>query len=273
MEVSSPGNDSTHIRVTMVLIDDKVLSANKDATGPIAAAGDGDKEISPVINRFSPLPGDVIEAEVELVEGEMLLGIESGLAGGILVRFGVVKLDGREDRVVKATINAGNGVGDGVGLVSFERGRDGEAGNGVAIENVHELLFLASSDHNSAALGVDGEILARNDAAAARLPEGLLVDFIEAVAVLAVLEDDDAAGIGADDDVVFLGASKAELGEGADDAEDFDGVNGLDLAGIVRAEEIKGFASGDDDLLGLAADEVAVGGAHDARRLLQRQAI
>lgn len=157
--------------------------------------------------------------------------------------------------------------------MGLEGRRDGEAGGSVAVEDVDELLLLAGADHDSTALGVDSEVLAGDDAAAARLAEGLLVDLVEGVLLLVVLEDDNAAGVGAHDDVVLLGAGEPELGKGSDGAKDLDGVDGLDLAGIVRAEEIKDLASGDDDLLGFAADEVSVDGADDASGLLEGEAV
>lgn len=272
-EVSSPGNDCTDIRMALVLVDDKILRTDKDARGPITAPRDGDEEVGTVVNRLGPLAGDMVETEIKLVEGEVLLGISGGLAGVVLVGLGVVELNGRKDGVVEAAVHAGDGIGDCMGLVSLERGGNGEAGGGITVEDVDELLLLAGGDHDGSALGIDGEVLAGDNAAAAGLAEGLLVDLVEAVLVLLVLEDDDAAGVGADDDVVLLGSGEAELGKGSDGAEDIDGVEGLDLAGIVGAEEVECLATGDDDLLGFAAGEVAIDGADNSRRLLKGQVV
>lgn len=63
------------------------------------------------------------------------------------------------------------------------------------------------------------------------------------------------------------------MGKGSDGAKDLDGVDGLDLASIVRAEEVEDLASGDDDLLGFAADEVSIDGADDASGLLEGEAV
>lgn len=203
----------------------------------------------------------------------MLLRLLCSLAGGVLVRLGVVELNGGEDGVVEAAVDAGDGVDDGVGLVCLEGGGDCEAGGSVTIEDIDELLLLTGSDHDSTALGVYRNVLAGDDAAAARLAEGLLVDLVEGILLLVVLEDDDAAGVGANDDIVLLRAGEAELGEGADCAEDLDRVDGLDLAGVIRAEEVEDLAAGDDDLLGFAAHEVAIDCADDPGGLLECEAV
>lgn len=111
------------------------------------------------------------------------------------------------------------------------------------------------------------------------------MDLVEAVAVGGVLEDDEAARVGADDEVVLGGAGEAELRERADGAEDVDGEERAEAAGLrVRAEEVERAAPGDGDLLRgggpggrrllrVAPAEAADDGAHRARRALQRQAV
>lgn len=192
----------------------------------------------------------MIEPQIELIEGEDLLRLGSSLPCRVTVRVTVLKLDGAEDRVVESAVEGREAEGEGVGLVRLERGGDGEAGGGVAVEDVDELLLLEGGDAERAALGVDGEELAGHDAAAAGLAEGLLVDLVEAVAVGGVLEDDEAAGVGADDEVVLGGPGEAELGERADGAEYVDGEEGAEAARLrVRAEEVERAAAGHGDLL------------------------
>lgn len=219
----------------------------------------------------------------------MLLRLLGSLPGGVAVGLGVLKLNGGEDRVVEPAVEGSEGEGERVGLVRLERRRDGEARGGVTVEDVDELLLLEGGDAEGAALGVDGEELAGDDAAAAGLAEGLLVDLVEAVAVGGVLEDDEAAGVGADDEVVLGGAGEAELGERADGAEDVDGEERAEAAGLrVGAEELESGATGHGDLLRgrrrrrrpgrrrllrVAPAEAADDGAHRARRPLQRQAV
>jgi hypothetical protein len=62
---------------------------------------------------------------------------------------------------------------------------------------------------------------------------------VEAVVLLAVLKDDEAAGVGADGEVVLLGSSEAEGDERANGAEDIDGVESDYLARVVGAEELE----------------------------------
>ena len=227
----------------------------------------------------------MVEPQVKIVEGEDLLRLVRSLPRGVAVRLSVLELDGGEDGVVESTVERGEGEGERVGLVRLERGRDGEARGGVAVEDVDELMLLERGDAERAALGVDGEQLAGDDAAAAGLAESLLMDLVEAVAVGGVLEDDEAARVGADDEVVLVGAGEAELRERADDAEDVDGEERAEAARLrVRAEEVERAATGDGyllrgggpggrRLLRVAAAEAADDGAHGARRALQRQAV
>lgn len=226
----------------------------------------------------------MIEPQVELVEGEELLRVASSLPSGVTVRIAILELDGTEDRVVESAVKGREGEGERVGLVRLEGGRDGEAGGGVTVEHVDELLLLEGGDAERSAFGIDGEELAGHDAAATRLAEGLLVDLVEAVAVGGVLEDDEAAGVGADDEVVLGGPREAELGERADGAEDVDGEERAEAARLrVRAEEVERTAARDGDLLRggargarllrVAPAEAADDGAHGARRALQRQAV
>lgn len=273
--------------MTLVPVQHEVVTADENPARTVTTTRDSHEKIGAIINRLRDLAGDMVEPQVKLVEGEELLRLVGGLPRGVAVRLGVLELDGGEDGVVEPAVERGEGEGEGVGLVGLERGRDGEARGGVAVEDVDELLLLERGDAERAALGVDGEELAGYDAAAARLAEGLLVDLVEAVAVGGVLEDDEAARIGADDEVVLVGAGEAELRERADGAEDVDGEERAEAARVrVRAEEVERAAPGHGDLLrGAGAGpgggrllrvppaEAADDGAHRARRALQRQAV
>lgn len=188
----------------MVLVYDEVLGTDEDAAGAVTPTRDGDEHVRAIINRLRPFPRDVVQPQIEFVEGEVLLRLLRSQAGGVLVGLGVIEFDCGEDGVVETTVDPGNRVDDGVGLVGLEGRGDGEAGGSIAVEDVDELLLFAGANHDGAALGVDGEVLAGDDAAAARLAEGLLVDLVEGVLLLVVLEDDDAAGVGADDDIILL---------------------------------------------------------------------
>lgn len=79
----------------------------------------------------------------------------------------------------------------------------------------------------------------------ARLAKGPLGDLVIGVLLLAMLEDDDVTKVGADSNIVLLGAGGMEPCKGEDGVEDFDGVEGLDLASIVKLDVIAEVA---DDL-------------------------
>lgn len=68
-EVGTTGNDSTDIGMSLILVDDEVLSTDEHTAGAIATAGDIDKEVGAIIDGLGPLAGDVIEPEIQLIEG------------------------------------------------------------------------------------------------------------------------------------------------------------------------------------------------------------
>jgi hypothetical protein len=272
--------------VSLVPVQHKVVTAHKNPTWTISTTRDSNKKISSIINRFRGLAGDMVEPQVKLVEGEDLLCLVSSLPCGVAVRLNILEFYGREDGVIEPAVKSREGEGEGVGFVRLKRGRDGEARGSVAVEDVYKLLLLERGDAESATLGVHGEELARDDAAAAGLAEGLLVDRVEIVAVGGVLEDDETAGVGADDEVILVGAGRAEVRERENGAEYVDGEERAEAARRrVEAEEVEGAAPSDSDLLRgggpgrgrrllrVTAAEAADDGAHRARRALQRQAV
>ena len=86
-----------------------------------------------LFQRFRVLPDDVIEAEIEFVEGQRLRGVGGGFSGRIRVRLFVVDLQTGEGRVLEADVDADDVIHDRVGLVSLQRGGDRQASGGVAI--------------------------------------------------------------------------------------------------------------------------------------------
>jgi len=141
----------------LVPVQHKVIAAHKNPARTIAATRDSHKKIGAIINGLRGLAGDMVEAQVKLVEGEELLRLVSSLPRGVAVRLSILELDSGEDGVVESTVEGGEGKGNSVGLVRLERGRDGEARGGVAVEDVDELLLLERGDAERAALGVDRE--------------------------------------------------------------------------------------------------------------------
>ena len=69
---------------------------------------------------------DVVESEIELVEGEVLLRLGRRLARAVLIRVGVVQLDGGEHGVVQAAVERGAREDEDVRLVRLEGRGDGE---------------------------------------------------------------------------------------------------------------------------------------------------
>lgn len=68
----------------------------------------------------------------------------------------------------------------------------------------------------------------------------------------------------------FVGAGETEGHEGADNAKDLRGEQGVHLARVgVGPQQLQTLAPGHEDLLGLAAGEVAVHRVRDARPPLQ----
>lgn len=64
----------------------------------------------------------MVETKIELVVGEHLLRRLERRSCRILIRLGVVDLEGSEQRVLETDIDADDRVNYGARLVSFERG-------------------------------------------------------------------------------------------------------------------------------------------------------
>ena len=84
------------------------------------------------------------------------------------------------------------------------------------------------------------------------------MNFDEAVLFFGVLQDDDAAAVGAGNNIVLLGSWESERLQGTDDAEDFCGMNDLHSALLVRTEELEHSAAGNNNLLQLWRREIPV---------------
>mmetsp|Transcript_61106 Transcript_61106/g.157570 ORF Transcript_61106/g.157570 Transcript_61106/m.157570 type:complete len:936 (+) Transcript_61106:1023-3830(+) len=263
--------DGAHdVGVSLLLVHQAVLAADQSSAGAIHTAGHSDERVGAVVHGVRELARHVVQAQVHLVEGEHLL---RGVRVRVAVHLFVAQLDGREERVLEADVHAHHGVHDRVALVRLQRRGDREPGRGVAVQDVHELLLLDRADHHRAALRVHGEVLSRHDAAAARLPVGLLVHLLEDVLLAIILEDDDAPRVGGHHDVVAAGACEPEGLHGADHAEDLLRQNALHLPGVVRPQQLQRLVARDDDLLRLRGGEVAVDRVRDGRGPLQGQLV
>ena len=79
-QVVSSGQGGAHLDVVLVLVGDPVLAADEHAGGPGVAAGHGQEEVGGAGDELGPLAHDVVEAQVQFVEGQLLLSLRRRLA-------------------------------------------------------------------------------------------------------------------------------------------------------------------------------------------------
>jgi hypothetical protein len=58
----------------LILVNEKVLGSDQDASRTIGASRDGDEHVSGGVDAVGPLANDVIQPQIELVKGEHLAG-------------------------------------------------------------------------------------------------------------------------------------------------------------------------------------------------------
>ena len=73
--------------VSQVFVGDVVFRADEQTTWSIVAPGDGDKEVGMFVQRFGIFSDDVVQAKIEFVEGEILLGLDGCFASSIAIEF------------------------------------------------------------------------------------------------------------------------------------------------------------------------------------------
>ena len=134
-----PGDHRPHVGVPLVLVDDEVLGAHENAARSVAAAGHRDEMIRAVVDGFARLSRHVVQPEVKLVEGEVLLRLRRGLAGVILVGVRIIQLDRREDGVVQSAVQRGDVERTACDLLAPE-GRDRQICLGVPVQHVDQLM-------------------------------------------------------------------------------------------------------------------------------------
>ena len=78
--------------------------------------------------RLGVFPNDVVQSQVQLVEGERLLELGRDFAGGVVVGVFVVHLQTGEHRVFEADVDADDVVDKRRRLVSLKRRRNGQTG-------------------------------------------------------------------------------------------------------------------------------------------------
>ena len=78
--------------------------------------------------RLGVFPNDVVQSQVQLVEGERLLELGRDFAGGVVVGVFVIHLQTGEHRVFEADVDADDVVDKCRRLVSLKRRRNGQTG-------------------------------------------------------------------------------------------------------------------------------------------------
>mmetsp|Transcript_50156 Transcript_50156/g.138959 ORF Transcript_50156/g.138959 Transcript_50156/m.138959 type:complete len:453 (-) Transcript_50156:46-1404(-) len=271
-EVLPAREGATQVGVALVLVEHKVLRTDEDAAWALGAARDGHQQVGCGIDRIAPLAHDVVQPEVELIVDQILL-VQHLARLLVVLDLLHVDLDGGEDGVVEAHVDADHVERQRVRLVRLEWARDCEACGRVAVERVHELLLLDGTDHHGAALRVGRDELARHHAPQPRLPVRLGVHLLEAALLVGVLEDDHLARVAAEHNVVAIAAGEPAGGERADDAEHIGGEDRLYLAVIVGPHQLQHLAPCHDDLLLARARKVAIQRRRDPAALLERERV
>ena len=145
----------------------------------------------------------MVQAQVELVKSERLAGFGRHCARMILIGFLVVHFQTGKHGILEAHVHAHQIEADRVGLVRLQRRRYGETCLGVSVQNEDELLLFHGANDERTSLGVRGQILARHNAATARLAQSFLVNFLQNVLCRVVLQDDHTARVRAHNYVVL----------------------------------------------------------------------
>ncbi len=73
--------------VTKVLVDEVIFTANEYTARTIVAPGNTDEHIGSVFKRLTVLTNNMVEAKIQLVEGQHLLSNLSSFTSWIIVRF------------------------------------------------------------------------------------------------------------------------------------------------------------------------------------------
>ena len=75
-------------RPHLILIDDEVLGAHEQPARPVGAARHGHEQVGAVVDRLAPLAHHVVQAQVQLVQRQVLLRLGRRLARRVLRAVG-----------------------------------------------------------------------------------------------------------------------------------------------------------------------------------------
>ena len=91
------GQRRAHFVVALVLVRHPVLPDNQNPTGPVGATGDCQQHAGGAAHCLRPFPHHVVQAQVQLVVGQVLLGLFGRFTRRVQVRVPVVQLQRRKD--------------------------------------------------------------------------------------------------------------------------------------------------------------------------------
>jgi len=170
-------DNGANLIVTRSTIHDPIFTTDQDTRWTVSTTRDGNEHVGSIITAFGPFTDDVVQTEVQLIVCEVL---REGHALLVLHRrwvicLAVVHLNHSEDRIIVADIDAEDVVNDVLGTVSLKRGGDCKTSTTIAVEHIHELIFLDGGCHAGTSLRISCNILSWNDATTARFAVGLLV--------------------------------------------------------------------------------------------------
>ena len=154
--------------------------------------------------RFGVLSDYVIQAQVQLVEGESLLDLFSNLASYVIVGLFVIDLKTGKHWVLKAHVDTNNVIDESCRFVGFQGRGDGQPGVGIVgpVQNEDQLLFLDGPDHHGSTFGVDSQILSGDDPTASALAKSFQMNPVERIFEGIELQNDDSSGIRSDNDII-----------------------------------------------------------------------
>lgn len=73
--------------VTKVLIDEVIFTADEYTTGAIIPPRDADKHVGRILKGLTVLTDDMVEAEIQLIEGQHLLSYLSCFTSWVIISF------------------------------------------------------------------------------------------------------------------------------------------------------------------------------------------
>jgi hypothetical protein len=103
-----------------VSIGDVVLRTYQNAAGAVRATGNLEQHVRSAVDGIRPLAHDMVETEIKLIVHQDFLNLRICLTRGVLIRFGIIHFQGREDRVLVAHIKRDHSKHKSLGLVRLQ---------------------------------------------------------------------------------------------------------------------------------------------------------